>query len=292
MTGKDNHSLVSVLVEALPYIRKFRGGTFVIKFGGHAMVDDKLKRAFAEDVTLLKYVGFNPIVVHGGGPQINDLLQKLNIETKFVEGQRVTDEATMEVVEMVLSGKVGKEIVSLINEVGGQALGISGKDAKIVKARRKQVSKSEGSGEMVDIGLVGEPTRVDTDFLRYLAESDVIPVVAPIGWGPRAETYNINADAVAGAVAGAMQVDKLILMTDVEGVLDQDKNLMSKVRTADIPRLKRNGVITGGMIPKVDCCLKAVEEGAKGAYIIDGRRPHALLHELFTDQGFGTEFVI
>ncbi len=287
----DNHNLDSVLVEALPYIRKFRGGTFVIKFGGHAMVDTALKKAFAEDVTLLKYVGFNPIVVHGGGPQINELLQKLNIETKFVEGQRVTDEATMDVVEMVLCGKIGKELVGLVNEVGGQALGISGKDAKIIKARRKQISKADGSREMLDIGLVGEPTRVDAAFLRYLAESDVIPILAPIGWGPRAETYNINADAVAGAVAGAMGVDKLILMTDVEGVLDQDQRLIPKIRTADLPRLQRDGVITGGMIPKVDCCARAVEEGAKGAYIIDGRRPHALLRELFTDQGFGTEIV-
>ena len=289
---KDNQNMVSVLVEALPYIRKFRGGTFVIKFGGHAMVDVALKRAFAEDVTLLKYVGFNPVVVHGGGPQITEWLRRLNIETSFVEGQRVTDEATMEVVEMVLSGQIGKELVSLINEVGGQALGISGKDAKIIKARRKQVSKADGSREMMDIGLVGEPTRVDANFLRYLAESDVIPVLAPIGWGPRAESYNINADAVAGAVAGALGVDKLILMTDVEGVLDRDNNLIPTIRTADLPRLKRDGVITGGMIPKVDCCVRAVEEGAKGAYIIDGRRPHALLRELFTDQGFGTELVV
>ncbi len=289
---KDNQNMVSVLVEALPYIRKFRGGTFVIKFGGHAMVDVALKRAFAEDVTLLKYVGFNPVVVHGGGPQITEWLRRLNIETSFVDGQRVTDEATMEVVEMVLSGQIGKELVSLINEVGGQALGISGKDAKIIKARRKQVSKADGSREMMDIGLVGEPTRVDANFLRYLAESDVIPVLAPIGWGPRAESYNINADAVAGAVAGALGVDKLILMTDVEGVLDRDNNLIPTIRTADLPRLKRDGVITGGMIPKVDCCVRAVEEGAKGAYIIDGRRPHALLRELFTDQGFGTELVV
>ncbi len=290
--SKDSQNMVPVLVEALPYIRKFRGGTFVIKFGGHAMVDAALKRAFAEDVTLLKYVGFNPIVVHGGGPQITEWLRRLNIETSFVEGQRVTDEATMEVVEMVLSGQIGKELVSLINEVGGQALGISGKDAKIVKARRKQVSKADGSREMMDIGLVGEPTRVDANFLRYLAQSDVIPVLAPVGWGPRAETYNINADAVAGAVAGAMEADKLILMTDVEGVLDRDNRLIPTIRMADLPRLKRDGVVTGGMIPKVDCCVNAVEGGAKGAYIIDGRRPHALLHELFTDQGFGTELVV
>jgi acetylglutamate kinase len=288
---QPNENLISILVEALPYIRKFRGGTFVIKFGGHAMIDEELKRNFAEDVTLLKYVGFNPIVVHGGGPQINAMLQKLNIESSFVEGQRVTDAPTMEVVEMVLCGKISKEIATLINEAGGQAMGISGKDAKIIRARRKQLASADGSREPLDIGLVGEPTRVDGDFLRYLAQSDVIPVLAPIGWGPRAESYNINADAVAGAVAGAMGVEKLILMTDVEGVLDKDKNLLPTIRIADLPRLKSEGVITGGMIPKVDCCVKAVEEGAKGAYIIDGRRPHALLRELFTDQGFGTEII-
>lgn len=287
MTPKDN-SLVTVLVEALPYIRKFRGATFVIKFGGHAMDSPENKKAFAEDVTLLKYVGFNPVVVHGGGPQISDLLRRLNIETRFVEGQRVTDEATMEVVEMVLSGKVGKELVSLINEAGGQAVGISGKDAKIIKARRRQ-AKAAGTDEMVDIGLVGEPTRVDASFVRYLAQSDVIPVIAPIGWGPRAETYNINADNAAGAVAGALGADKLILMTDVDGVLDGDGHMIPSIRISDVPRLKRDGVVTGGMVPKVDCCVRAVEEGARGAFIIDGRPPHALLHELFTDRGLGTE---
>jgi acetylglutamate kinase len=291
-TDNQQSRQASVLIEALPYIRKFRGATMVIKYGGHAMVDEGLKKGFAEDVTLLKYVGFNPVVVHGGGPQINDLLGRLDIKSHFVEGQRFTDQATMDVVEMVLSGQVGKEIVSLINSVGGRAVGLSGKDAQIIKARRKKLtrpSRADLPPEILDIGLVGEPTRINTEFLGYLGASDVIPVIAPVGVGLHGETYNINADAVAGAVAGALKAEKLILLTDVEGVLDQAKKLIPRLRLADLPALKRDGVISGGMIPKLECCEKAVKSGCGGAYILDGRRSHALLLELFTDEGCGTE---
>jgi len=282
----------SVLIEALPYIRKFQGATVVIKYGGHAMVDEELKKGFAEDVTLLKYVGLNPVVVHGGGPQINALLDRLNIKSHFVEGQRFTDEATMDVVEMVLSGKIGKEIVSLINSVGGKALGLSGKDAQIIKAKRKQLTRQVEDNlppEILDIGLVGEPTHINVEFLRLLRDSDVIPVIAPVGVGQHGETFNINADTVAGAVAGALKAEKLMLLTDVEGVLDKDKKLIPEIDLADIDHLKQSGIISGGMIPKLDCCAKAVAAGCEGAYIVDGRRPHALLLEIFTDEGCGTE---
>lgn len=281
-----------VLIEALPYIRKYRGATIVIKYGGHAMVDEALKKGFAEDVTLLKYVGFNPIVVHGGGPQINELLSRLNIKSHFVEGQRFTDQATMEVVEMVLSGRIGKEIVSLINSLGGRAVGLSGKDAQVIKARRKTLCRQTEADlppEILDIGLVGEPTIINTEFLNYLAASDVIPVISPVGVGKNGETFNINADSVAGAVAGALGAEKLMLLTDVEGVLDKDKRLIPRIRTTEIEALKTTGVISGGMIPKLDCCAQAVGRGCRGAYILDGRRSHAILLELFTDEGCGTE---
>lgn len=287
-------SRASVLIEALPYIRKYRGSTIVIKYGGHAMVDEELKSGFAEDVTLLKYVGFNPIVVHGGGPQINDLLSRLNIQSHFVEGQRFTDQATMEVVEMVLSGRIGKEIVSLINSFGGRAVGLSGKDAQVIKAKRKTLTRQVEADlppEILDIGLVGEPTVINTEFLNYLCASDVIPVISPVGVGRQGETFNINADTVAGAVAGALKAEKVMLLTDVEGVLDQAKKLIPQIKIAEIEDLKASGVITGGMIPKLDCCVKAVNDGCLGAYILDGRRSHAILLELFTDEGCGTEVV-
>lgn len=291
---QQSFSRASILIEALPYIRKYQGATIVIKYGGHAMVDDALKKAFAEDVTLLKYVGFNPVVVHGGGPQINDLLGRLDIKSHFVEGQRFTDQATMDVVEMVLSGKVGKEIVSLINSVGGRAVGLSGKDAQVIKAKRKHLTR-KGQGdlppEIIDIGLVGEPTKINTEFLTYLCASDVIPVIAPVGVGRGGETFNINADTVAGAVAGAMKAEKLMLLTDVAGVLDKNKELMAQIKLEEIDGLKIDGTISGGMIPKLDCCAKAVKDGCAGAYILDGRRSHALLLELFTDEGCGTEVV-
>ena len=293
MSEKHDHSRAQVLIEALPYIRKYQGRTIVIKYGGHAMADEALKKNFAEDVTLLKYVGLNPVVVHGGGPQINQLLERLDIKSHFVEGQRFTDQATMDVVEMVLSGQVGKEIVSLINSVGGKAIGLSGKDAQVIKAKRKRLTRQAAQEglppEILDIGLVGEPTFVNTEFLTYLSASDVIPVIAPVGVGRHGETFNINADSVAGAVAGALKAEKLMLLTDVDGVLDKDKKLIPKIRLDEIGQLKRDGTISGGMIPKLDCCLKAVNEGCAGAYILDGRRSHAILLELFTDQGCGTE---
>lgn len=319
MMNEQHPNRASLLIEALPYIRKYRGATIVIKYGGHAMVDEALKKGFAEDVTLLKYVGLNPIVVHGGGPQINELLNRLNIKSHFVEGQRFTDQATMEVVEMVLSGRIGKEIVSLINSFGGRAVGLSGKDAQVIKARRKTLTRSIETGpqsgsifpesgdiprlspqeaqapttplppEIIDIGLVGEPTIINTEFLSYLCASDVIPVISPVGVGRQGETFNINADTVAGAVAGAMKAEKLMLLTDVEGVLDEDKKLIAHIKISGIEALKAKGVISGGMIPKLDCCAKAVNDGCLGAYILDGRRSHALLLELFTDEGCGTE---
>ncbi len=284
----------AVLIEALPYIRKYQGATIVIKYGGHAMVDDALKKNFAEDVTLLKYIGFKPIVVHGGGPQINKLLDRLEIKSHFVEGQRFTDQATMEVVEMVLSGKISKEIVSLINSVGGKALGLSGKDAQIIKAKRKTLTRQAAEHlppEIIDIGLVGEPTLINTEFLDYLATSEVIPVIAPVGVGRGGETYNINADLVAGAIAGAMKAEKLILLTDIDGVLDSEKKLIPQLKLSKIECLRQEGTISGGMIPKLDCCRNAILKGCQSAYILDGRRPHALLLEIFTDDGCGTEIL-
>ena len=279
----------SVLIEALPYIRRFQGAVIVIKYGGHAMVDESLKQGFAEDVTLLKYVGFKPVVVHGGGPQINDLLKRLNIPSHFIEGQRFTDEATMDVVEMVLSGQVGQEIVGRINRIGGLAVGLSGKDARLIEARRKLLTREEPG--LLDIGLVGEPIRVNTEFLNHLTASAVIPVIAPVGFGPEGETLNINADSVAGALAGALGAEKLILLTDVEGVLDREGRLVERLSITEIEKLKREGVVSGGMIPKLDSVAGALAAGCRGVYIVDGRRPHALLLELFTDQGCGTAIV-
>lgn len=283
----------SVLIEALPYIRRFQGAVIVIKYGGHAMMDESLKQGFAEDVTLLKYVGFKPVVVHGGGPQINDLLGRLNIKSHFVEGQRFTDEATMSVVEMVLSGQVGQDIVGRINQAGGLAVGLSGKDARLIEARRKRLTKEDPEDEAgpLDIGLVGEPVRVNIDFLNHLTASAVIPVISPVGSGPEGETLNINADSVAGALAGALKAEKLILMTDVEGVLDGEGHLLERVSIADIEKFKREGIVFGGMIPKLDCVSGALAAGCRGVYIVDGRRPHALILELFTDQGCGTAIV-
>jgi len=283
----------SVLIEALPYIRRFQGAVIVIKYGGHAMVDETLKQSFAEDVTLLKYVGFKPVVVHGGGPQINDLLRRLNINSRFVEGLRFTDEATMDVVEMVLSGQVGQEIVGRINRIGGLAVGLSGKDARLIEARRKRLVLDDSDQSVpVDIGLVGEPVRVNTEFLAHLTASSVIPVIAPVGFGPEGETLNINADSVAGALAGALKAEKLILLTDVEGVLDQAGRLMERLSLAEIEQLRRQGAVSGGMIPKLEGVGEALAAGCRGVYIVDGRRPHALLLELFTDQGCGTAITL
>ncbi len=290
-----NHTdRAKILIEALPYIQKFKGATIVVKYGGSAMVDGQLKQHFALDIILMKYVGLNPIVVHGGGPQIGDLLKRLSIESQFVDGMRVTDSQTMDVVEMVLVGKVNKEIVNLINQNGGRAVGLSGKDGQLITARKMQYLKDRGDDqppEIIDIGMVGEITSIDTGILEGLINSDFIPIIAPVGAGSGGETYNINADLVAGRIAAALKARKLILLTDTEGVLDQDGTLISTLNVGEIPRLIKEGVIMGGMIPKVNCCLEAVSAGVKKAHIIDGRTEHALLLEIFTKVGVGTQIL-
>jgi len=283
-----------VLIEALPYIRRFSGAVVVIKYGGHAMVDERLKHDFALDIILMKYVGMNPVVVHGGGPQIGDFLNRLSIRSEFVEGMRVTDRKTMDVVEMVLVGKVNKEIVSLINQNGGIAVGLSGKDGKLISARKMQYLKNRGEDsapEIIDMGMVGEITSVDNGILIGLMEREFIPVVAPVGSGKEGETYNINADLVAGRIASSLNARKLILLTDTEGVLDQSGKLISTLKIEAARNLIGKGTIKGGMIPKINCCLDALADGVGKAHIIDGREAHAILLEIFTKTGVGTEVV-
>ena len=283
-----------VLIEALPYIQRFNKATVVVKYGGHAMVDERLKEDFALDIILMKYVGMNPIVVHGGGPQIGDLLKKLSIESEFVDGMRVTDKQTMDVVEMVLVGKVNKEIVALINRNGGRAVGLSGKDGQLITARKMKYIKDKGDDrppEIIDIGMVGEITTIDNQVLMSLIESEFIPVIAPVGAGKEGETYNINADLVAGHIAASLGARKLILLTDTPGVFDAQGNLISTLKVDEVAKLISDGTIKGGMIPKVNCCVKALNEGAKKAHIIDGRKEHAILLEIFTRVGVGTEIV-
>jgi acetylglutamate kinase len=283
-----------VLIEALPYIRRFNGATIVVKYGGHAMVDDRLKHDFALDIILMKYVGMNPVVVHGGGPQIGDFLKRLSIQSEFVDGMRVTDRQTMDVVEMVLVGKVNKEIVTLINQNGGSAVGLSGKDGGLIRARKLKYLKSRGVDqppEIIDMGMVGEITAVHTGILSCIMKSEFIPVIAPVGAGEGGETYNINADLVAGAVASSLNARKLILLTDTEGVLDKDRNLISTLRADEARTLIGEETIVGGMIPKVRCCLDALAQGVRKAHIIDGRTPHAILLEILTKGGIGTEIV-
>jgi len=281
------------LLEALPYMRAFQGQTLVIKYGGAAMTEPDLKAAFAQDVTLLQYLGIHPVVVHGGGPQIGQVLAKMEIPTRFVDGLRVTDESTMDVVEMVLVGKVNKEIVNLINAAGGAAVGLSGKDGRLIMARKLQYyrPREDEPPEIIDIGLVGEVTGVNAALLKTLQEHHFIPVVAPTGVGEAGETYNINADLVAGAVAKAMGAAKLMLLTDVAGVLDEEKHLVSTLDRETALAMIQTGTIQGGMIPKVNCCLDAVAGGVGKAHILDGRAPHAVLLEIFTDIGIGTEIV-
>ncbi len=283
-----------VLIEALPYIRRFNGATIVVKYGGHAMVDEQLKHDFALDIILMKYVGMNPVVVHGGGPQIGSFLKKLSIESEFVDGMRVTDLQTMDVVEMVLVGKVNKEIVTLINHNGGSAVGLSGKDGNLIRAKKMKYLKSRGEDqapEIIDMGMVGEITAVNTGILSSMMKSEFIPVIAPVGSGEEGETYNINADLVAGAVASSLNARKLVLLTDTEGVLDKDRQLMSSLRADEALRLIGEGAIIGGMIPKVNCCLNALSSGVRKAHIIDGRAPHAILLEILTKVGIGTEII-
>ena len=281
-----------VLVEALPYIRRFYEKTIVIKYGGSTMEEEKLKRSFALDVVLLKYIGLNPVVVHGGGPQIDEMLIKIGKKSQFIEGMRVTDGETMDVVEMVLVGKVNKEIVALINQWGGKAVGLSGKDGRLITAKKLKLTKSRGKDEMpevIDIGMVGEVKAIDPGVIEALEKENFIPVIAPVGVGEEGETYNINADLVAGKVASALKAEKLILLTDVEGVMDEKRRLIPTLDAKQAKRLIAQKVISSGMIPKVNCCLDALEEGVAKTHIIDGRVEHALLLEIFTDVGIGTQ---
>ncbi len=283
-------NVAKVLTEALPYIQRFAGKTIVIKYGGNAMTDPELENSFARDIVLLKTVGLNPIVVHGGGPQIGDLLAKIGKESKFIDGMRVTDAETMDVVEMVLGGLVNKSIVNLINQNGGRAMGLTGKDGNLIRAKKLYIEKvtADGSIEKIDIGQVGEVAGIKTDVLDVFIASDFIPVIAPVGVGYEGESYNINADLVAGKVAEALKAEKLILLTNIPGVLDKDKNILTGLSTQDVDALIADGTIYGGMIPKVACALEAVKGGVVSAHIIDGRLPHASLLEIFTDQGIGT----
>ncbi|ABL00768.1 acetylglutamate kinase [Pelobacter propionicus] len=279
------------LMEALPYIRRFAGKTFVIKYGGHAMSDEKLKESFALDVIMLRSLGINAVIVHGGGPQINQTLKRYGIVSQFVKGMRVTDSETMAVVEMVLVGQVNKEVVGYLNQHGGRAVGLSGKDGTLLLSKKllQDVVGDDGTTEQVDMGYVGDVVKVNTDLLKALENGNYLPVIAPVGVGPQGESYNINADLVAGRVAAALNAEKLILLTDIEGVKDKAGQLLSSIAVADMHRLIREEAITGGMIPKVVCCADALEEGVKKAHIIDGRVEHAVLLEIFTDVGIGTE---
>ena len=281
-----------VLIESLPYIKNFANKTVVIKYGGHAMVDEALKSSFALDIILLKYIGINPVVVHGGGPQINEFLKKMNVQPSYVQGMRVTDRETMDVVEMVLVGKVNKEIVSLINYHGGKAVGLSGRDGDLVKAKKMKIVKNQladAPPEIIDLGRVGEVTSINPDILETLDAKDFIPVIAPVGVGEDGRSFNINADLVAGAIAAKLKAEKLVLLTDVEGVLDKDRALIPSLTCAQAEERIATGVIVGGMIPKVRCCMAAVRDGVKKAHIIDGRLEHSLLLEIFTRQGIGSE---
>ena len=289
---EDTINKAKVLIEALPYIRKFYDKTIVIKYGGNAMIDEDLKETFALDVVLMRYIGLNPVIVHGGGPQIGKVLAQMGKKTEFVEGMRVTDGETMDVVEMVLVGKVNKEIVSLINRHGGKAAGLSGKDGQLILAKKMNIYRNTKDGsppEAVDIGMVGEVVSVNPSIILAMEERGFIPVIAPVGVGEGGESYNINADLVAGKVASALKAEKLILLTDVPGIVDEGDEL---IRTLDVGRARKlleKGVIMGGMIPKVHCCLDALQEGVIKTHIIDGRVEHTLLLEIFTDEGIGTQ---
>jgi acetylglutamate kinase len=289
----------NVLIEALPYIRTFRGKTVVIKYGGNAMTETSLKERFAQDIVLLKYVGLNPVIIHGGGPQIDKMLNRLGIQAKFRHGVRVTDEATMEIVEMVLAGQINMEITDLINRHGGKAVGLSGKDGGLIRskplttkawAQSLEKDLDDGDGEE-DFGLVGDIESVDPSLLRNLQEDHYIPIIAPIGTDYEGNTYNINADLVAGAVAAALRSEKLLMLTDVKGIRDANNRHLSTVSRKDVQRMVKKGVIGEGMLPKVHACLDALEGGVSKAHIIDGRVPHAVLLEIFTHKGIGTEIV-
>lgn len=282
----------AVLVEALPYIKEFYGKRVVIKYGGSAMASDKLKEAIMKDIVLMKYVGMKPIVVHGGGPAVNRMLERVGIKSAFVNGLRVTDEQTMEIVQMVLAGSINKDIVTLLNSHGAKAVGLCGKDSGLLRVERQFVKVNDGSGSVdIDIGLVGQVREVDTEILDVLTDNGFIPVIAPIGTGPGGRSYNVNADYAASAIAGAVKADKLVLLTDVEGIMDSrggEEKLVSSVNRQEAARLMEEGVITGGMIPKVQCCLEALEKGVGRIHIINGTVMHSLLLEIFTESGIGT----
>jgi len=284
-------NIAKILAEALPYIQRFTNKTIVIKYGGNAMTDDALKHSFARDVVLMKLVGMNPVVVHGGGPQIGTLLDELGIESDFVDGMRVTDSRTMDVVQMVLGGTVNQSIVNLINQNGGKAVGLTGKDATLIRAKKMLIERGGPevkTPEIIDIGHVGEVVSIDRHVIDLLTSSDIIPVIAPIGVGDDNETYNINADLVAGKLAEELSAEKLILLTDVEGLKDKEGNLLTGLSSAEVDKLIADGTITGGMLPKIGCALSAVNGGVNTAQIIDGRVPHAVLLEVLTDEGVGT----
>lgn len=281
----------ATLSEALPYMRKFAGETFVVKYGGHAMGDDALAEKFARDIVLLKQVGINPVVVHGGGPQIGQMLERLKIHSEFVDGLRVTDKAAVEVVEMVLAGSINKHIVSRINAAGGKGIGISGKDGNLLTAERLRRTKRDGDShieQVLDLGFVGEPKTVNPNIVEKLVASDYIPVIAPVGFGEDGETYNINADTAAGAIAGALGASKLLMLTDVAGVLNKSGELISELTVEEARDLIADGTISGGMIPKIETCIDALERNAGTAHILNGKIPHVLLVEIFTDYGAGT----
>ncbi len=281
-------NIARVLTEALPYIQRYQGKCVVVKYGGNAMIDEALKRSFARDMVLMKLVGIHPIIVHGGGPQIGALLARLGKESRFVDGMRVTDAETMDVVEMVLGGLVNKEIVNLINSHGGRAIGLTGKDGPLILAHKLVPNRHHEGAETVDLGQVGEVTSINKAVLDYLAQGEFIPVIAPIGVGPEGESYNINADLVAGKIAEVMQAEKLIMLTNIAGLLDKQGRLLSGLSTAEVNRLMADGTISGGMLPKMDSIVDAVNAGVKRAHIIDGRVEHAVLLELLTDSGIGT----
>ncbi|MDD1623190.1 MAG: acetylglutamate kinase [Methylococcaceae bacterium] len=291
MQKRTAHQIADVLIEALPYIQRFKGKTVVVKFGGNAMVDEALKHSFARDIVLMKLVGLNPVVVHGGGPQIGQLLTKLGKTTGFIDGMRITDSETMDVVEMVLGGLVNKEIVNLINRNGGKAVGLTGKDGDFIRAKKIHQKKSESeanASEIIDLGHVGEVSSIDPAVVDMLGRSDFIPVIAPIGVGEDGRSYNINADLVAGKIAEVLKAEKLILLTNTAGILDKQENLMTGLSIKDIDDLIEDGTISGGMIPKTRCATDALKGGVTSVHIIDGRVEHAVLLELFTDQGVGT----
>jgi acetylglutamate kinase len=283
----------NILIEALPFIRNFYGKTFVIKYGGAAQVEDKLKDSFAQDIVLLNFIGIKPVIVHGGGPKISQTMKKMGKVPTFIQGQRVTDKETMDIVEMVLGGLINKEIVALINRHGGKAVGLSGKDGGLIKAKKKLLKKSADTGEeeTIDIGLVGEVDSVDPEILDSIEKGGFVPVISPIGVGSKGEAYNINADYVASAIASALKAEKFILLTDVPGINSKKGSVISTISKKEIKKLVANGTISGGMLPKVQACTRAIDAGVKKTHIVDGRIPHCLLLEIFTKEGIGTEII-